>query len=224
MWDDPNSKMNSAERSSKISEKMKKAWQDEDSLLRSDEYREHHIQALKQAWSDPESRFNSEERRIKQSNARKKAWQDSDSAYHLPERREKLVSKIKDAWNNPDSRYNSDEYRQILSENTHKRWGSSPDDPVDRTRIGLGRWAKDIKKRDKYTCQSCGSREELHAHHIIPRHVDDSLAFDLDNGITLCQTCHYSSEGGVHSVAKPLNELIQHLRSKQYEQTEVCHS
>jgi len=218
MWDDPSSSLNSSERSRKISERMKAAWQDEHSALRSTEYRQNHSQALRCAWQDPESGFNDDERRAKQSEARKKAWQDPNSAYRTRERQAKIVIGIKDKWEDPDSRYNSEEYRQIISENTHKRWGSSPDNPVDRSRIGLGRWAKDVKKRDAHTCQSCGSQENLHAHHVIPRHVDDSLACDLDNGITLCKMCHCGAEGGMHSTAKPLNETIQYLRSKQHEQ------
>jgi len=47
-----------------------------------------------------------------------------------------------------------------------------------------------ILERDNYTCQKCGETEgKLHAHHINPHYVEyDAMA--LENGITLCETCH----------------------------------
>lgn len=46
-------------------------------------------------------------------------------------------------------------------------------------------------KRDNYTCQICDKRGgNLNAHHIIPYAIDESLALDIDNLITLCKSCH----------------------------------
>ena len=43
-------------------------------------------------------------------------------------------------------------------------------------------------------CAVCGNRKYLEVHHVIPVHVDHSLACDDDNFITLCDTknngCH----------------------------------
>jgi len=44
--------------------------------------------------------------------------------------------------------------------------------------------------RDKYTCQRCGAKEELNAHHIL-RRVDGGTDTP-QNGITLCKECHDS--------------------------------
>jgi predicted RNA-binding Zn-ribbon protein involved in translation (DUF1610 family) len=44
------------------------------------------------------------------------------------------------------------------------------------------RWARQIKKRDRYTCQRCGAHGpgvKLDAHHTTPT-----------TGITLCNSCH----------------------------------
>ena len=56
-------------------------------------------------------------------------------------------------------------------------------------------WRKAVFERDHFTCQMChayGGR--LEAHHIQP--VGDNkntlLTFDVNNGITLCKTCHAS--------------------------------
>lgn len=49
-----------------------------------------------------------------------------------------------------------------------------------------------VKRRDKYTCQKCGSKENLQVHHIIPyRETKDNSFVNL---ITLCATCHIAIE------------------------------
>lgn len=54
----------------------------------------------------------------------------------------------------------------------------------------LREWSKLVKIRDLYTCQICGSKKHLHAHHIMMRSKYKESALDVDNGITLCRTCH----------------------------------
>ena len=50
-------------------------------------------------------------------------------------------------------------------------------------------------KRDNYTCQHCNYHKSklsvpLHCHHIIPKSSSPIEAQDIDNLITLCETCH----------------------------------
>ena len=53
------------------------------------------------------------------------------------------------------------------------------------------RWAKQIKKRDNYTCQICHEKGgKLNSHHIKSWKDYPDNRFDLDNGITLCVACH----------------------------------
>lgn len=47
------------------------------------------------------------------------------------------------------------------------------------------RWAKQIRKRDNYTCQLCGKRGNF-VHHI--DYNKDN--FNLGNGVCLCNSCH----------------------------------
>ncbi|MBI1923467.1 HNH endonuclease [Candidatus Poribacteria bacterium] len=48
--------------------------------------------------------------------------------------------------------------------------------------------------RDGYTCQCCGGKEKLTAHHIIPRHLGGTST--PKNGFTLCRMCHESLHKG----------------------------
>lgn len=51
-------------------------------------------------------------------------------------------------------------------------------------------WRKAVLKRDKHRCQKCGSRLNLHVHHILPFSKYPELRFETTNGITLCVSCH----------------------------------
>lgn len=55
------------------------------------------------------------------------------------------------------------------------------------------RWRFDVFMRDKFTCQECRDNRggNLAAHHIKPFADHAELRFDVSNGITLCETCHY---------------------------------
>lgn len=54
------------------------------------------------------------------------------------------------------------------------------------------RWREQIFARDGYKCKKCGDSKggNLNAHHITPYCADKSCAWDLNNGVTLCATCH----------------------------------
>jgi 5-methylcytosine-specific restriction endonuclease McrA len=67
----------------------------------------------------------------------------------------------------------------------------------DKVKINPGRkgqlfdlWRKAIYGADSYTCQACGSKEKVVAHHINGYKDFPEQRFDVLNGITLCNDCH----------------------------------
>lgn len=53
------------------------------------------------------------------------------------------------------------------------------------------KWAKAVKKRDKYICQICGIKNVyLNSHHRNSWDIFKDQRFDINNGITLCQKHH----------------------------------
>jgi len=48
-------------------------------------------------------------------------------------------------------------------------------------------WSIRIRWRDR-KCVICGSREKLQAHHLADKSYHPELAYDLDNGVTLCNS------------------------------------
>jgi len=51
-------------------------------------------------------------------------------------------------------------------------------------------WRKGVLKRDNKTCQDCGSKDKVNAHHIKPIIEYPELIFEISNGLTLCEDCH----------------------------------
>lgn len=53
-------------------------------------------------------------------------------------------------------------------------------------------WRRLVYERDSYTCQHCGDKRggNLHAHHKKGFADYPDLRYDVDNGLTLCTSCH----------------------------------
>ena len=56
-------------------------------------------------------------------------------------------------------------------------------------------WKAKVLWRDKYICQHCDSKKNLHTHHIISR--NDGGTNRVSNGITLCKECHEDLHAGL---------------------------
>lgn len=78
-------------------------------------------------------------------------------------------------------------------------------------------WRLSVYKRDKFTCQmpNCKSKRRLQAHHIRKWSTAASLRFDIDNGITLCRTCHDSIKDMEHVYASLFMGIV-HENNKRY--------
>jgi 5-methylcytosine-specific restriction endonuclease McrA len=51
-------------------------------------------------------------------------------------------------------------------------------------------WRIAVLKRDKWECQECESKAQLEVHHIKAYKDFPRVRIQIDNGITLCKTCH----------------------------------
>lgn len=63
---------------------------------------------------------------------------------------------------------------------------------TDKTRSekGYSKFRKKVLDRDNYTCQLCGSKNDLEVHHIKPYAKYPCLRVSVNNGITYCKQCH----------------------------------
>ena len=64
----------------------------------------------------------------------------------------------------------------------------------DRNRLykegGNGLWVKTVYAKDNFTCQICGEKRHLNAHHLDGYHWAKEKRLELLNGVTLCEDCH----------------------------------
>lgn len=83
--------------------------------------------------------------------------------------------------------------RDIDFQREHPHAGKYTDDEAKMIRNSqiYANWRKSVFERDVYTCQICGQKGgRLNAHHI-KRFADyPDKRLELDNGITLCESCH----------------------------------
>lgn len=83
----------------------------------------------------------------------------------------------------------------------HPRWITDRQLVKFRPRYEMTLWRITVFERDNYTCQTCGVRGgRLQAHHIFGYKQFPEKRWDLQNGITLCESCHkktnnYGSKG-----------------------------
>ncbi len=78
-----------------------------------------------------------------------------------------------------------------------------------RIKGSLIKWRKSVLERDDYTCQDCGRKDSLHAHHIKPKWEYPKLCYKVSNGRTLCEDCHDSVHGGLVSYYKQQSFIRQ---------------
>jgi len=177
------------------SEAAKRRWSDP-------EQREKKSEANRRAWSDPESR----QRRIdsltemsKDPEVKQRRSVALREAKRDPQQRQRQSDISRSRWSDPARRKQmSDLMEEIWSDQELRRRHSismGGDGDLDRMSIhrDFRKWTKSVKERDGRRCQCCDSAENLHAHHIKPKALHPELAFDISNGITLCESCHIAA-------------------------------
>lgn len=81
----------------------------------------------------------------------------------------------------------------MLGEKNHQwKGGVTPRHQAMRNSARYSEWRQAVYQRDNYTCQDCGDNRggNLEAHHINLLSERELLAYEVDNGITLCKPCH----------------------------------
>ena len=59
------------------------------------------------------------------------------------------------------------------------------------------KWRRIVYERDNYTCLNCGVRGVfLHPHHIKSYTYYPEDRYDVENGVTLCVSCHHQLHFG----------------------------
>lgn len=73
----------------------------------------------------------------------------------------------------------------------HPKYKQDRSQVRSRNRYEGREWRRAVYERDNYTCQLCGERGgRLNADHILSYAAHPDKRWDVDNGRTLCVSCH----------------------------------
>lgn len=98
--------------------------------------------------------------------------------------------------------------------NYNWKGGLSSEDEIFRKSIAYKEWRLEVFKRDNFTCQCCGDNTggNLQAHHMENFSDNEELRLELDNGTTLCDSCHnFNKYGSFHHVYGTHNNTKEQL-------------
>ena len=119
----------------------------------------------------------------------------------------------------------TEEYRERFSGSNNPKWkGDAATTKRNGRELPIYRdWRKAVFGRDFYTCKCCGARNgngkyiRLEAHHIRNWKDNPNLRYDVNNGITLCSSCHtrfHKIYGKKQTTPEQLQEFFQQNHDK----------
>lgn len=104
---------------------------------------------------------------------------------------------------------------RISGENSvHWKGGVTPKATQLRTSLDYKNWVRQVYAKDYYTCQCCGKNININkqAHHLYNFSDHENIRYDINNGITLCDECHYSTiKGSFHNIYGTSNNTPEQL-------------
>ncbi len=115
---------------------------------------------------------------------------------HLPDDVKKRVSETCKRKGVAPSNEAREKAKRFGPANNRWKGGITPEHRKIRNSVEYKLWRKAIFERDGYTCIFCGSNKSgtLNADHIKPFSLFPELRFAIDNGRTLCETCHRKTD------------------------------
>lgn len=81
----------------------------------------------------------------------------------------------------------------------------------------LRKWSLMVRARDGKVCQLCMDKfatRDLEAHHVKLKSLNPSLAYHLDNGVSLCVACHDIVHSCRHNETRMRALFYPYLRRK----------
>lgn len=85
--------------------------------------------------------------------------------------------------------------KNLGKDNPGWKGGITSKNAILRSSYEMNCWRRAVFERDNYTCRGCGIRgNKLHAHHVLSFSKFPNHRFDVDNGLTLCKSCHKKTD------------------------------
>ena len=117
--------------------------------------------------------------------------------------------------------------RETMSGVNAPNWQGGISNPNEllRHNFEYKEWRTSVFKRDDFTCQCCGKRGgTLRSHHLLPFSDYIDYRYEINNGITLCETCHdvgiknsfHNMYGTLNTTYVQLQEYISNKEEKEF--------
>ena len=104
------------------------------------------------------------------------------------------------------------EHLKTIKGDKAPRWdgGKTKASQCIRTSSEYRMWRYKVLERDNFTCQMCGAKTELEAHHIKEFSKYPEKIFEINNGVTLCHSCHIKTDSYLwKSAPKPTKRITK---------------
>ena len=118
---------------------------------------------------------------------------------------------------------------KFIKENSPCWKGGVQASRVERATHEYHIWRTAVFERDHYTCASCGDHNgvgrgklELHAHHISNWNDNKESRYDVNNGVTLCDKCHYRFHSIYGKRDNTLEQLQQFIVDNKVLDEKIC--
>ena len=136
---------------------------------------------------------------------------------HTPEAREKMSKARKGNKNRLGKPFTHEQLAYLRqrtiettlrgANNANWRGGVTPENERLRHSPHYADWRNAVFTRDGYSCQKCGNSKggNLNAHHVLSWSQYPEYRFDVNNGLTLCETCHAQVHHKPDSIRRQMN-------------------
>ncbi len=77
--------------------------------------------------------------------------------------------------------------------------------PIKTLRNKADRLYQELGRLLAYRCEICGGQYSCR-HHYFPKSMCSNLRYDIDNGIAICQKCHFQHHNGNPTIHKTVEQ------------------
>lgn len=130
------------------------------------------------------------------------------------EYKEKTVATCMEKYGVP-SHMKIDKYKLMFAKDKSPVWkGGFNYKRIERSTLEYREWRNSVFKRDNYICCKCHKNSrKLEAHHILSWKNHKTLRYDIDNGITLCKSCHVDFHNKYGKTIANKEDIIEFIQT-----------